>query len=104
MAVVKDNSGAVKAACSNQINAAMQKIGMAAERYAKIACPVDTGRLRNSISFTTGDKEVYIGTDVEYAPYVEMGTVNTSAQPFLKPTITEHMNEYKTILEQELKQ
>ena len=29
---------------------ALEKAGLTAENYAKLACPVDTGRLRNSIS------------------------------------------------------
>lgn len=28
---------------------------------------------------------VYVGTNVEYAPYVELGTSRQEAQPFLKP-------------------
>lgn len=40
------------------------------------------------------EKAVYIGTNVEYAAYVEMGTSRTTPQPFLKPAATEHMKEY----------
>ena len=38
--------------------------------------PVDTGRLRNSMAHAAADdyKTVYIGTNVEYAEYVEDGT------------------------------
>lgn len=32
---------------------------------------------------------VYIGTNVEYAPYVELGTSRQEAQPFLKPAATD---------------
>lgn len=59
------------------------------ERRAKELCPVDTGRLRNSISSelrTENDNLVgIVGTDVEYAPFVEFGTVRMDAQPFLIP-------------------
>lgn len=50
--------------------------GMVAEGYAKKLCPVDTGRLRNSITFNVDESEssVSIGTNVEYGPYVELGT------------------------------
>ncbi len=34
---------------NNAIERAMEAIGMQAEGYAKILCPVDTGNLRNSI-------------------------------------------------------
>lgn len=81
---------------------ALEKIGLVAEGYAKRLCPVDTGRLRNSITHTTDDEAAYIGTNVEYAVYVEMGTVNTPAQPYLKPAATDHMEKYRSILKSEL--
>lgn len=45
------------------------------------------------------EMSVYVGTNVEYAPYVEMGTVNMGARPFIKPAVTDHQKEYKEILE-----
>lgn len=86
---------------------AKQKIyeewGLIGERYAKELCPVDTGRLRNSISHERDERGAYIGTNVEYAPYVELGTSRQSPQPYLKPAITEHLNEYKEIAEESLR-
>lgn len=98
-----DFSAMMEEAAFSQIETALEKVGLTAERYAKLACPVDTGRLRGSISHTHDKNTAYIGTNVEYAPYVEMGTVNTKAQPYLKPAITDHIQEYKNIIEQELK-
>lgn len=37
-------------------------------------CPVDTGRLKDSITSAVEDDSAVIGTNVEYAPYVEFGT------------------------------
>lgn len=98
-----DFSTMVEEAAFSQIEIALEKVGLMAERNAKIACPVDTGRLRGSISHTHDKNTAYVGTNVEYAPYVEMGTVNTKAQPYLKPAIVNHVQEYKNIIEQELK-
>lgn len=81
---------------------ALEKIGLTAEGYAKRLCPVDTGRLRNSITHDTDDEAAYIGTNVEYAVYVEMGTVNTPAQPYLKPAAADHIERYRNILKSEL--
>lgn len=82
---------------------AMEIIGMKAEKYAKALCPVDTGNLRNSISHrVVGTDEVHIGTNVEYAPYVELGTSRMHARPFLRPAVTDHMSEYKNIAKNEL--
>jgi HK97 gp10 family phage protein len=61
------------------------------DRAAKRLCPVDTGRLRSSISWAVqiGGEGIVgrVGTDVEYAPYVEFGTSRMRAQPYLRPAI-----------------
>lgn len=44
------------------------------ETDAKKNCPVDTGTLRRSITSEIHDKYGEVGTNVEYAPYVEYGT------------------------------
>lgn len=73
-------------------------IGMKAETYAKEDCPVDTGRLRNSITFAIAGEHVYIGTNVEYAEAVEYGTYKMTARPFLTPAATKHSGEYERIM------
>lgn len=98
-----DFSELMEQAAFSQIERALEHVGLLMERNAKLACPVDTGRLRNSISHTHDKNTAYVGTNVEYAPYVEMGTVNTDAQPYLKPAIANHLQEYEQIIEQELK-
>lgn len=62
-----------------------------------------------------GDLRVYVGTNVYYAPYVEMGHRQNvgqfvaklgkrlvapfvKAKPFLRPAFTEHIQEYRDIL------
>lgn len=70
--VIKDNSGEFLKALPEQIEQALTAIGLTAETYAKQDCPVDTGRLRNSITHAveSGEKAVYIGSNVEYAAFV----------------------------------
>lgn len=98
-----DFSTLMEEAAFSQIEIALEKVGLMAERNAKIACPVDTGRLRSSISHTHDKNTAYIGTNVEYGPYVEMGTKKMAARPYLKPAIADHIQEYKNTIEQELK-
>lgn len=62
----------------------------AARRYS----PVDTGRLRSSIQASALKRDrrgsyVEVGTNVEYAPYVEFGTIRQAPQPFLRPAFLE---------------
>lgn len=99
-----NNIDKIKTAMSEQLAVALEKIGMQAEAYAKLDCPVDTGRLRNSITHQQeGDVTEVIGTNVEYAAYVEMGTQKTKAQPYLEPAVTNHVDEYRQMVEETLK-
>ena len=100
----KDNTDEVLKGLSDAVERALTRIGLAAEGYAKKECPVDTGNLRNSITneVQPSEKAVYIGTNVEYAAYVELGTTRTRAKPYLKPAATEHSTVYKRILEEEI--
>lgn len=103
----KDNSDLFKDHAEDQIRTALEAVGQAAETYAKKGCPVDTGNLRNSISHDvaqSGSSELaaYIGTNVEYAPYVEMGTSRAKAQPFIRPAVLDHINSYKNIVKAHL--
>lgn len=114
----------------------LEMIGLKAEDYAKELCPVGTsestgipgyrgGTLRNSITHQAdGDSEI-IGSNVVYAPYVELGTGPyfdpppeweqfesekgsgvghgyVHPRPFLRPAIENHKDEYKRIAESEL--
>lgn len=70
----------------------MALAGRNIERDAKTRAPVDTGTLRSSIGHRvkkTGSEEIttQVGSDVKYAPFVEKGTKNMEAQPFLRPAL-----------------
>ena len=88
---------------------ALEIIGGMAESYAKAICPVDTGRLRNSITHMQENATTeVIGTNVEYAPYVELGTKRNgkqlmAARPYLRPAAENHSEEYKQVIIRELK-
>jgi HK97 gp10 family phage protein len=66
----------------------LQAAGLIVEGQAKELCPVDSGRLRNSINSEVKDDSAFVGTNVHYAPHVEYGTRRpTPAQPYLRPSI-----------------
>lgn len=107
--------------------------GMEAETAAKYRAPVDTGLLRNSITWAVagespdttnykankgdghgsyegkakddpnGKRHVYIGTNVEYAMVQENGTFRDGPHAFLRPAIDENRDHFRKILEEELK-
>lgn len=62
--------------------------------------------MSGSYSGTVGsanDNTVYVGTNVEYAVDVELGIKRKRPKPYIKPSIQDHISDYKTIIEQELK-
>lgn len=71
---IKNNTSLVREALAGATNLALEAIGTKAEKYAKEETPVDLGRLRNSMTHIVEDDSVYVGTNVEYAKYVELGT------------------------------
>lgn len=100
---ITDNSDKALEELQRKMEMALIAIGAAAESHAKDYCPVDTGRLRNSISNEHDEDSAYIGTNVEYAAYVELGTSRRKAKPYLKPAVTQHTAEYKALAEEAFK-
>ena len=100
---IKDNTQQVLSALEKAKNQGLEAIGMTAEGHAKKNTPVNTGRLRNSITHTADSNAAYIGTNVEYAPYVELGARGRKPVHMLTRAATEHKAEYKQIMENALK-
>ena len=132
--IKKDNSKEISEKIEEAVLRGLVTCGLTAEKYAKKLTPVDTGLLRNSITYAISGEEaaidtyednegknkgfysgtapeessdkkksVYIGTNVEYASMVEIGTLRADAQPFLKPAVNDHQSKYRKIIENELK-
>lgn len=103
MKIENDNTQKVKSELESRVMAALEAIGATAETYAKKGAPVDTGRLRNSISHAVDENTAYIGTNVEYAPYQELGTSRIKAKHFLKNSVMNHKSDYKQIVKDIMK-
>lgn len=99
----KDNTKEVLSAMEKAIERGLEAIGLTAEGHAKKETPVDTGRLRNSIGHAVEEKSAYIGTNVEYAPYVELGARGRKGVHMLQRSATEHTAEYKKLMEENMK-
>lgn len=122
-----DNSDKVLKALQEQIGLGLEAVGLEAQTYAIRDCPVDTGRLRNSITYAIkdgqgepntqpkeqaepGDYEVqsepekntmYLGTNVEYASTIEYGDTiqhKNGKAHFLRDAVTTHSKEYEDII------
>lgn len=126
----------IQSQLNDALDRAMMTVGMMGESEAKRNLTknksVDTGLLRNSITYARGGKPanisgysadrgegsgsysgsapsdskdqctVYIGTNVEYAPYVELGTSRSVEKPYLRPAATSVGAKMKGIIQAEL--
>lgn len=105
-----DNSKLVKAELERRIPIVLEAIAIQAEGnavdeinklvYDTPESPnyVRTGRLKGSISHAIDADSAYIGTNVEYAPYVELGTSRMGARPFLRNAISNYSDDYKRLI------
>lgn len=105
------------------------KVNLVAVAHEKDNSRVDTGRMRNSVAHTVVKNDVYIGTNLPYSIYHELGTGIYASQDggrqtpwvyydskgkahktsglypihFLKKAASEHTDEYKKIIEKIMK-
>ena len=122
---ITDNSGEILKDLDNKKLSALEAVGIAAEGFCKRLTPVDLGTLRNSMTHAVRGDDVYIGSNIPYAPFVELGTgiyasdgkgrqspwgyydrngkyhVTRGMKPhhMLKKAASEHTEEYKRIIE-----
>lgn len=117
----------------DDVNQAMEQACILVENEAKIKCPVDNGLLRNSITHYIEDNPDelvgVVGTNVEYAPYVEFGTgiysslgngrqdrwkykdakgewhstIGQHPQPYLQPTLEENRRKIEKMFKEQVK-
>lgn len=107
---VQSNSDVFKNALPEQIGQALEAIGLAAEGHAvdeidKVVYDTPespnyrrTTNLRQSLSHARDDTSAYVGTNVEYAAYVELGTSKMKPRPYLRPAAENYTDEYKALV------
>lgn len=92
-AIKNINKTSLKA--QKKVKLVVKGTGLIIETGAKRRVPVDTGRLKSSILRTPKtDFFVTVGTNVEYAQYVEYGTSKNRKQPFLFPAAEAERQRY----------
>jgi HK97 gp10 family phage protein len=95
------------------------EIGLIVEAQAKFLAPVDTGRLRASLTTQMRDRgsgagqdvierpteevTAHVGTAVHYAPYLEFGTRYMEAQPYLRPALDFAEGKKATVVESNIR-
>jgi HK97 gp10 family phage protein len=82
-----------------KIKEALEKKMIKALRRSKELAPVDTGRLRSSITYVdiSGNNTIgfALGTNVEYADDQEFGNRFMAPNPFLRPALREQFSNFR---------
>lgn len=108
--VVKvDNTKLVGEALKRAILAGLEEIGLDCEHIASENAPYDTGLLSSKITHVidAGEQAVCVGTNLEYAPYQELGTSRgykgwNGGKGYLRPAASENASRYRAIMEKHL--
>jgi len=117
---VISHRAAVQSAVQAALGRAMETCGGKMETYAKLKCPVKTSNLKNSITHHSSPEMAVVGTDVEYAPYVEFGHRQEPGRyvpaigkrlvasyvdgiPYMAPAVENHADEYMGVIVGELR-
>jgi hypothetical protein len=114
----EDNSKEAKKAVNKARDRGYLSVGLFLQGISTLLAPVDTGRLRASITFATPEETgkvgakakgyeptgktkdtLQLGTNVEYAPDMELGK---HRKPFLKPAIANNISKIKEIMAKEM--
>lgn len=82
---LKSNRQEIQRELRSAIDTRLEQSGFVVENAAKQLSPIDTGRLRASLTHYKEGNTVYIGTNVTYGVYQELGTRHMPPQPYLRP-------------------
>lgn len=78
-------------AMQESVHAQLASWAAEVKALAEQLVPVRTGRLRSSIYTKIQAWTAEIGAEFSYALFVEFGTHNMQARPFLFPAVSEHL-------------
>lgn len=86
---IRDNTRGVLNEVDRLISQKLVTAALMVEATAKQTVPVLTGTLKRSITHKpeVPKKEVLVGSNLPYAPFIELGTSRMSARPYLRPAL-----------------
>lgn len=96
---IKDNTNAVLAESNRLIEKKLTLAALLVERTAKLPgyCPVLTGTARRSITRLIEKRRALVGSNIEYFPYIELGTFKMPAHAPLRRSLETNMRQIKRI-------
>lgn len=103
MAVLKSDLTKIAGLTGAAAQRALLQTGADIVDLTKQLTPVDTGALKQSYgAVPVSSNEVEVGSDMEYAPFVEYGTSRMGAQPHLTPAFAQSEETFKARLAEEM--
>jgi len=99
MAKIEDHTKDVLKEVDRLISQKLVTAALMVERTAKQIVPVLTGTLKRSITHepVVPKRDVRVGSNVEYAPFIEMGTSKQIAKPYLRPALEANMDKIRKL-------
>jgi HK97 gp10 family phage protein len=77
----------------------VRKTALDIQEGAQVRAPVDTGTLRASIQAKRiGDLHWEVWVGVDYGIYLEYGTVNMAARPYMRPAVNAVIGSFKAAM------
>lgn len=97
--MIEDNTDKLLSEIDREIKEKLTKSVLVVERKAKepAVCPRKTGTLSRSITHEVKERTGVVGTNVEYAPHVELGTSKMAARPYLRTGLLFLMGQWDRI-------
>ncbi len=88
----------------DSIQRGLREIGQMLQTEIRTAAafPVITGTLRDSVKYEVEPNLLRIGSNLHYAPFVELGTIYQKAQPVFRRTIYSKTAEMNSIMRDNL--
>lgn len=99
MAKIRDNTEGILSEVDKLIKQKLTDSALLVERTAKLPgyCPVRTGTARRSITRQIEKRRALVGSNVEYFPYIELGTSKMPAHAPLRRALETNWSRIKRI-------
>lgn len=101
--IENDNTEALKQKLESGIQRGLEAAGLLTVGFASAAAPYDTGNLSGSINHRVVGNEVWVGTNVYYGKFQELGTYKMKAHPYLRPAVQDNASAIQAVIAQALK-
>lgn len=101
MAKIQDNTDGILSEADRLIKQKLELAALLVERTAKQSgyCPVKTGTARRSITRVIERRRALVGSNIEYFPFIELGTSKMDARAPLRRALHDNKKSIERLFE-----